>query len=430
MTVLVLHNRYRQAGGEDAVVDSEIRLLESHGVKVYNCQLTNEPEKEGMRETIQLGLSATWSDFSYRLVKHLCAVLRPDLAHVHNFWMRLSPSVHFACQESGVPTVQTLHNFRLLCPRADLSRDGHVCQDCVGKNPWPGVMHRCYRHSLVASSIVARMIVANRTFHTWETQVRAFIALSEHSKAKFISGGIPQDKIFVKTNFLEDIGEPRQAPSSSTSILFVGRLATEKGVDILLRAWSRIRAKKLGHLLIIGDGPSRLDLIKCAHSLGLSSQDVQFSGTIPYQDVLSKMASARAIVLPSRCFENCPRTLLEAFCCGRPVVVSSLGALDEMVSHQGVGLKFQPGDENALAEALSSILSDPALADRLGCNARREYVVKYTPATNFETLARIYSFVQENSPRREMAGARNSLTAPRPDASALTAAAVSTSSCS
>lgn len=397
MTVLVLHNRYRQAGGEDAVVDSEIRLLRSHGIKVYDCQLTNETKSEGMRERIQLGLSSTWSDFSYRLVKQLCAVVRPDLAHVHNFWMRLSPSVHLACQQSGVPTVQTLHNFRLLCTRADLSRDGHICQECIGKSPWPGIIHRCYRDSLVASSVVARMIIANRTSHTWDTQVNAFIALSKHSRSKFIAGGIPQSKIFVKTNFLDDIGEPRQTPSSSTSILFVGRLATEKGVDVLIRAWSRIRARKLGRLAIIGDGPSRADLVRIARSLGLSSDDVEFMGARPYHQVLGQIAKARAIVLPSLCFENCPRTLLEAFCCGKPVIVSSLGAMDEMVRDGEIGLKFEPGNENALAECLSSILSDSALADRLGCNARREYLSQYTPEKNFEALSRIYDWALEQA---------------------------------
>jgi glycosyltransferase involved in cell wall biosynthesis len=390
MTVLVLHNRYRQPGGEDAVVDSEIRLLRSHGIKVYDCQLTNETEREGVRERIQLGLSSTWSDFSYRLVKQLCAVVRPDLAHVHNFWMRLSPSVHLACQQSNVPTVQTLHNFRLLCTRADLSRDGHICQECVGKSPWPGIIHRCYRDSLLASSIVARMIMANRTSHTWDTHVNAFIALSEHSRAKFVAGGIPKNKIFVKANFLDDIGQPQRPPSFSNSILFVGRLATEKGVDVLIRAWRKIRASKLGRLLIIGDGPSRADLVRLARSLDLSVDDVDFKGARPYPEVLSEIAKARAIVLPSLCFENCPRTLLEAFCCGRPVIVSSLGAMDEMVHDGEIGLKFDPGNEDALAKALSNILSDPALADRLGGNARLEYLSRYTPEKNFETLSRIY----------------------------------------
>jgi glycosyltransferase involved in cell wall biosynthesis len=392
MTVLILHNRYRQAGGEDAVVDSEIRLLRSQGIKVYECQLTNEIEREGVRERIQLGLSSIWSDSSYYLVKQLCAVIRPDLAHVHNFWMRLSPSVHLACQESGVATVQTLHNFRLLCPRADLSREGRVCQDCLGKSPWPGVIHRCYRDSLLASGMVARMIIANRTLHTWETRVNAFIALSEHSRSKFIAGGIPEDKIFVKTNFLEDIGEPQQPPSSSSTVLFVGRLAPEKGVDVLLRAWSIIRARKPGRLLIVGDGPGRADLEKYAHSLRLDSGDVEFMGARPYKDVLEELVKARAVVLPSLCFENCPRTLLEAFCCGRPAIVSRLGALDEMVRHMVDGLKFEAGNDRALADALSILLSEPALADRLGCNARAEYLSRYTPRKNFEMLTSIYHF--------------------------------------
>ena len=394
MHVLFLHNRYRQSGGEDAVVRSEIDLLRSRSVKVTEFELTNEADEEGWRNTIQLGLSASWSWSSHRKIREICAEVRPDIAHVHNFWMRLSPAVHYACKQAGVPTVQTLHNFRLLCVKADFLREGKICQDCLGHVPWRGVVRRCYRDSLAASAVVAGMISTHRSLGTWRTQVDAFIALSEHSKSKFVEGGIPADKIFVKRNFLDDSALPTMPPSSSNVLLFVGRLSEEKGVDLLLRGWREIRKVGHGVLRIIGDGPLRQQLELQARDYGFSSAEVHFTGTLPYAEVLREVGKARGLVLPSLCFENCPRTLIEAFCSGRPVLVPDRGSLDELVRDGQTGLKFVAGDEHSLSEVASRFLAPSAPIDIWGASARREYLSQYTPDASFESLMRIYRFAK------------------------------------
>lgn len=392
--VLVLHNRYRQNGGEDAVVRSEIELLRSRSVKVTEFEMTNDTEGDGWKDLVQLGLSSSWSRFSHRRVKELCADVRPDIAHVHNFWVRLSPSVHYAFQESGIATVQTLHNFRLLCIKADFLRNGQVCQDCLGRSPWRGIVHRCYRDSVAASAAVAGMISTHRALGTWQTQVDAFIALSEHSKSKFVEGGIPNERIFVKQNFVEDTATPTVVPSTSQTVLFVGRLSEEKGVDLLLRSWRGVRKTGRGILRIIGDGPLRQQLENQAKEYGFSRNDVQFAGTLPSTQVMSEISNARALALPSLCFENCPRTLVEAFCSGRPVLVPNRGALDELVRDGQTGLKFVAGDEGSLSETLLKLLSPAAPVDVWGRNARVEYLSRYTPAASFETLMQIYRFAQ------------------------------------
>lgn len=392
MHVLVLHNRYRQSGGEDAVVRSEIELLRSRSIKVTEFSVTNEEEGGNESGSIQLGAAAIWSRSSHRKVKELCADIRPDIAHVHNFWMRLSPSVHYACKEAGVATVQTLHNFRLLCLRADFLRNGQICQDCLGRTPWRGVVRRCYRDSLTASTAVAGMVATHRLANTWRSQVGAFIALSEHSKSKFIGGGFPEPKLFVRPNFLEDTAAPTTLPSDSNVVLCVGRLSAEKGVDLLLRAWRGVRKESPAILRIVGDGPLRAQLERQAREYGFASSDVQFAGELPYRQVITELGNARALALPSLCFENCPRTLLEAFCNGRPAVVPNRGSLDEFVRHEQTGLKFTAASEFSLSEALSRLLSPSAAVNAWGVNARREYLARYTPEAGFEKLMQIYQF--------------------------------------
>src|ERR1700681_2638498 len=186
MRVLVLHNRYRQYGGEDRVVAAEVAMLRAHGVDVVLHETDNTA---GL---IQLARHSAWSASSFDDVEKLCREVRPDVAHVHNFWATLTPSVHAACHAAGVPTVQTLHNYRLFCVNAVLLRNGSICTDCVGKTPWRGVVRRCYNHSAMASAAVANMIVQNRRCSTWD-DVDAFIAPSEHARSMFVSAGIPEE---------------------------------------------------------------------------------------------------------------------------------------------------------------------------------------------------------------------------------------------
>jgi glycosyltransferase involved in cell wall biosynthesis len=390
--VLVLHNRYRQAGGEDAVVRSEIELLRSRSVKVTEFSVSNDAEPGNKGGFVQLGLSAIWSRSSYRQIRQICADIRPDIAHVHNFWMKLSPAAHYACKEAGVATVQTLHNFRLFCVRADFLLDGQICQDCLGHLPWRGITRRCYRESACASAAVGGMIAAHRFLSTWRTHVDAFIALSEHSGAKFVEGGIPEQKLFVKPNFLEDAAAPLLLPSDSNVVLFVGRISEEKGLELLLDAWRDVRRKAQGTLRIVGGGSLRGQLEQQARCYGLSASEVQFTGELPYSEVMGEIGRARALVLPSLCFENCPRTLLEAFCNGRPAIVPNRGSLDELVRHEQTGLKFAAGNQHRLSDVLVRLLSSSAEVNAWGANARVEYLSRYTPTASFEKLMQIYQF--------------------------------------
>ena len=378
------------------MVFSEAELLRARGVEVRLEVFDNEPsQKSGLDGLVQLPCDCAWSRRSYTRVMELCREFRPDIVHVHNFWMKLSPSVHAASRHSGIASVQTLHNFRLLCTNALLFRNGHACEDCVGKTPWRGVMRRCYRHSAIASGAVAAMIFVNRSRGTWEREVDAWIALAEHSRQKFTEAGLPSGKIFVKPNFVPDPGPP-VPPSSPPAVLYAGRLSPEKGVGILLKAWERGRLGHYGRLLLAGDGPERIPLERMAASLNISSS-VEFLGHLDSSALAKMIQACRAVVAPSLCFENFPRVVVEAFAHGRPVIAANIGALNEIVN-QHTGLRFPAGDCAALADALASILCGHRAGEKLGEAARVEYLRNYTPERNYQQLMSIYSFACKTAP--------------------------------
>jgi glycosyltransferase involved in cell wall biosynthesis len=400
MRVLFIHNRYRQYGGEDAVAAAEANLLRGNGMNVFCLDAGNDVDPGvSITGTLALALHSHWSRASYRRVREICEEFRPDVAHVHNFWMRLTPAVHAACWDAGVPTVQTLHNFRLFCTNAQFQRSGYVCQDCLGKLPWRGVVRRCYRHSFFASAAVARMIVASRARGTWTEQVSAFIALSEHSRRLFIAGGIPEARIRFKPNFIEDSATASIPPSHSRQFLFIGRLSEEKGVACLLSGWAASGIGNRARLMIVGDGPDRAALEEQAIRLRLSGS-VRFAGRVPPSEVFPLLGQARAVVMPSVFYECFPRTLVEAMCAGRPVIASNTGALDELVPAD-MGLHFEPLDTQGLGLALRDLYENPVLADQFGAAARAGYLARYTPERNFKMLREIYEFAMGHETERQ-----------------------------
>jgi glycosyltransferase involved in cell wall biosynthesis len=296
--------------------------------------------------------------------------------------------------------VQTLHNFRLFCVNALFLRNGQVCEDCLGNGPWRGIVRRCYRDSLVASALVARMIAANRCLGTWHRDVNAFIALTGFAKEKYIAGGLPPDRIWVKPNFVEDPGPASRSAGSCRTLLFVGRLSAEKGVGSLLKAWKLVQRSASPQLLIIGDGPERQALQAQADEMRHSPAEVTFAGSLTPAEVRTAMMNARAVVLPSVCYENFSRVIAEAFSCARPMIVSRLGPQAQIVTHGRVGLTFPAGDDTALAQCINELLHDDELTDEYGRNSRTEYLERYSAEENHRILMSIYKAVSARNHSR------------------------------
>ncbi|MDP3584435.1 MAG: glycosyltransferase family 4 protein [Thiobacillus sp.] len=372
--VLFVHNAYQHRGGEDSVVSDEMALLRARGHAVESYARSND-EIPGLSR-LALAQQTLWSRRTLRELETVVESFRPDVIHVHNTFPLISPSLYWAAEKAGVPVVQTLHNFRLLCPQAMLLREGRVCEDCVGHLPWRGVVRACYRGSMAQSGVLGAMLVLHRSLGTWQNKVTRYIALNAFCRGKFIEGGLPPSRIAIKPNFVD---LPAPPDTTRSGVLFVGRLSPEKGISTLAGAAKRIPGVGI---TIIGTGPEDVLL------QGLAN--VQTQGFCEADTVHAAMGKAACLVLPSICYENFPRTLVEAFACGLPVVASRLGALADLIREGETGLLFEPSNAADLADKLSWVASHPAEMQRMGQAARAEYEANYTADINYRQLMTIY----------------------------------------
>ena len=373
--VMVVHNAYQQAGGEDGVVAAELKLLRDHGHEVFEFRRDNQ-EIQTMKAP-RLVAYTLWSASAHDQALTMLRTHRPDVVHVHNTFPLISPSLYWACANAGVPVVQTLHNFRLACPQAMFLRDGKICESCLGKMPWPALLHGCYRGSRAQSAVLFAMLTVHCVAGTYEHKVCRYIALSEFSKNKFIQAGLPGQRIVVKPNFVQRV--PGAEPVTRDGLLFVGRLSPEKGVEVLAAACKAIGTVRLR---VAGTGNA------VCHLEGL--QGVDLLGGQTAVQVQQEMHGAVALVLPSICFEGFPLTLVEAFSCCVPVIASRIGALAELVEHGVTGLLFTPGNAGELAETMQWATAHPQEMAAMGRNARALYERRYTPEINYRQLMAIY----------------------------------------
>lgn len=407
-SILKVHNRYQQPGGEDESVRGECALLTRAGHRVIEYFRDNhEIESYKLVKTISLGARTVWAWDSCAQIRELLRAEKPDLAHFDNTFPLISPGAYYECCKAGVPVVQTLRNYRLVCPGAYLQRNGRVCEECLGSGPWRGALHGCYRDSRAASGAVALMLSAHRWLGTWNNLVECYIALTEFARAKFIEAGLPAKKIAVKPNFVfsdstaDDISFPItnfEPPESHA--LFVGRLSPEKGIRTLMAAWKRLGARIPLH--IIGDGPLRTELEAYTRQNALTG--VHFDGHLSPRQTLAAMKRSRFLVFPSEWYETFGRVAVEAFACSVPVIASRLGAMEEIVAHGRTGLHFTPGDAGDLAAKVEWACAHPAEMSAMGVAGRAEYEAKYTSERNLAMLTGIYEntlevFRRNNSPK-------------------------------
>jgi glycosyltransferase involved in cell wall biosynthesis len=376
--VLIVHNRYQQKGGEDSVVDAEVALLRGHGHEVSTYIRSND-ELNGTAAW-RAAANALWSGRAADELRQAVSAAKADVVHVHNTFPVLSPSVYWAAQFAGVPVVQTLHNFRLACPQAMFLRDGKVCEDCLGHVPWRAVQHRCYRGSMAQSAVSAAVLVAHRALGTYANKIDRFVALNNFCRDKFIEMGLPAHKIVVKPNFIDPVAAPLWEGRAGG--LFVGRLSAEKGIATLLEA---LKLAPEVVLRVAGTGEHepavRAALEGTPHFLGFQ----------PLNEVVGWMRKSAFLVVPSIWYENFPRTIVEAYSVGLPVIASRIGALPELIEDGRTGLLAAPGDAQDLAEKLRWAQAHPEAMLEMGRNALRKFEAEYSAARNYSLLRDIYS---------------------------------------
>lgn len=397
MRILLVHNRYKQPGGEDGVVRAEANLLQRHLHQVELFEADNDAI-EGPLQSVTTALTCVWSPRSQRrFIDHLNR-FEPDIVHIHNFFPTISPAVHHAAHNRGIPVIQTLHNYRLVCPASTLLRHGRICEKCTHEVfPISAVRYACYRNSRAASAAIANMLVFHRAIGTWTKAVSRFIALSEFSRQTFVRAGLADRKISVKPNFLAE--DPGRGNGRGNFILFAGRLVDEKGIASLFEAWKLVKSNM--NLVIVGDG-ERATMVR---EFASRNANVEWLGFRSRQEILNLMGDAYALVFPSVWYEAFPLVLAESLARGLPVISSNLGCMPEIITHRRTGLLFTPGSPLDMAITLQWAIDHPSELEKMRGLARYEYESKYTADKNYRQLMKIYESAMPSLAAAKLASA-------------------------
>ncbi|MDR3514554.1 MAG: glycosyltransferase [Azospirillaceae bacterium] len=377
MNILMAHNRYQQSGGEDAVFEQESAMLMAAGHTVRRFRVDND-HIHGFAAKVAAGRAILVNKTAVRALLDAIGDNRPDIVHIHNFFPTLSPGAIDAVARRGVPVVVTLHNYRLICPSAQLLRQDRPCEECLGASRMPAVWHGCYHGSRIGTALVATMgWYCKRLLHRYSSRV-TLIALTEFAKSRFVADGFTPDNIVVRGNSIADPGPG--ATVREPRIVYAGRLSPEKGVNTLLRATQDLDIA----VEIIGDGPDgpRLRAMAAANAV--------FRGQLPPAQVIERLKSATALVVPSRWYEGFPMVVLEAMATGTPVLASRLGSLAEIIRDGETGHLVAPDDLAAWRAALSQLVAEPWDARRLGDQARARFLEQHSTASGAATLTAIY----------------------------------------
>ena len=388
MKIALVHNTYQWPGGEDVVVEQERDLLRSAGHTVIEYRRSNHEISTGsLVRQITLAQRAIWSGGTFNEFRALLRKEQPDVVHVHNTFVMISPSVYWACAEENVPVVQTLHNFRLFCPASNFLRDGKICEECVEHSMLRGVAHGCYHGSRMATGAAALVLATHRWVGTWTRKIDCYIAVSQFARKKFAQAGLPAEKLTVKPHFV--FPDPGERASGGDYAVFVGRFTSEKGLPTLLDAWKRVSTSV--PLMIVGDGPLRESLE--AQAAQMAGSRVIFRGQLPREATFAAVKGAKFLLCASECFEQGPATILEAFACGVPVIAPALGPIEEVVEEGRNGLLFRAGDAASLAEKIEWALAHDQQLPDMGKSARAKFDSAYTSKKSYTRLMEIYERV-------------------------------------
>ena len=380
-TILQVHNRYQIPGGEDTVAENERRLLEAQGHRVVRYFRDNKEMKDfSLLQKLLLPVTTVFNPRTYREVRRLIRTEHIDIVHVHNTLNLISPSVYYAALAEGVPVVQPVHNFRLLCPGATFYRDGHICEDCLHGGLGCAVKHSCYRGSRLQT--LACVISTKIHRMTGIYGKLNYICLTEFNREKLLNlKQVRPERVYVKPNFVENDPEPiLPEERRRNQMVFAGRLEKLKGVDVLLKSW-KLLGENAPQLILCGTGPLEdwcRDYIR-EHAV----QNVQMRGFTPNAEVRRLMAQSRALILPTRCYEGFPVSIVEAFSVGTPVLCSDLGNAGSIVTEGVTGRKFQPDSPEDLARAVGT-------SGGMCESTYAQYLSGYTAERNYETLEAIY----------------------------------------
>lgn len=391
--ILQIHNFYQIPGGEDVVVRNEKRLLEEHGHKVYTYYRTNkELSEKGIWGKLLLPFTAVYSFRTVREVKHLIKENKIDIVHVHNTLTMVSPSVFYAAFQCNVPVVQTLHNFRMLCPAGSFFRDSVICEECVKKGMGCAIRHKCYRNSILQTTVSAAILKIHRMLGTYRKV--NFICLTEFNRNKLLESletrkHVEPSRVYIKPNFTFAEGiVPNETKADEEYFLFAGRVEALKGIDIAIRAFEQLPNEKL---YVAGNGPMMDEMQAYVREHGI--ENVKFLGYLQKEEMSEKFYNAKAVIMTSQCYEAFAMTIAEAYSYGVPVIAGKVGNMDGMVKNGVTGVKFTYNSADDLAAKVCEFNKlDLAVLKE---NAREFYETRLRPEDNYQKLMEIYEDISK-----------------------------------
>lgn len=392
MKILLIHNSHRSgsSSGDDIVFKKESGLLEKYGHEVTRINpLNDEFDKVSALKKLSTILQVPWSVSYYKKIKHILLEAKPDIIHLHNFFPFISPSVFYAAGSAGIPIVQTLHDFRYLCPTAFLMRSGKICDECKDGAFFKSVEYGCFKGSKLQSIPIAFMLKLHWYLKTFKNKIDGYICLTKSQRKTYLDAGFNGKKFFIKPNFVDDTFEQDKYKYGDYTV-FIGRLGEEKGIRTLIGAWKDLPDIPLK---IVGDGPEAKDFKSLVADMNI--KNIDFLGYKPYLECRKILNNARFLIMPSIWYETFGLTIIEAFSHCKPVIASNLGAMADLVENGETGILFTPMNTQELAEKVRWLWNNPEECQRMGRNARREYEEKYTPEKNYEMLINIYQEVIE-----------------------------------
>ncbi len=383
MRILIIHNKYQQKGGEDAVFEAEYNLLNKSGHQVESLLFNNNNIKS-IGEKLSLGIKSIYNRQSKFQLKKAILKFKPEVIHIHNLFYIASPSMLYEAQQHNIPVVMTLHNYRLICSGALLFRNNQPCKACVNSDfPVKGLIHKCYNNSLVQSAQVTLTTGIHKKLGTWKNCIDKFITLTEFSKSIFQNSSlnVKANQLAVKPNFVEDFGIGN-FDNRKDHFLFIGRLTMEKGVNVLLKAFSNTKNK----LEIIGDGP----LKRMVEEHCQDNKNIIYHGLQEKAFIFNALKSCKALIFPSIWYEGLPITILEAFSTGTPIVASDIDNINTIVTDGFNGIHFKTSNHEDLEIKVSTFGKSDGHR-QLYTNARKTYEKYYHPDANYTRLMQIYN---------------------------------------
>ncbi|CEK31587.1 glycosytransferase [[Clostridium] sordellii] len=381
--VLMAHNYYQVPGGEDTVFHNEVKMLEKNGHKVTKYTRHNDEIKDGMISKLKLGIDAIFSCKTYKEVKKLIDENDIDVVHVHNTLPLISPSIYYAARAKKVPVVQTIHNFRLLCPGATFTRNGEICEDCISKGLEQSLKHRCYRNSLSQTFIMYAMLKFHRIIGSYNKV--NYITLTEFNKHKLSSLVKDKNDIYVKPNFVEKREQGKR--KLEDYFVYMGRLDDIKGINFLVESWKYI--DKNIQLYIMGTGQEYENIKSYVNKYKLNN--VNILGFTKREIAFEIIKNSRATVVPSKCYEGFPMTIAESFSLGVPVIGSKIGNIESIIDDGENGLLFEKNNKESLKYVINKVFYDKELNINLGKNAYKVFKDKYTDEKNYRNIEKIYN---------------------------------------